>query len=209
MARKLRILLITAFALGIGLLPHMAAYASPPQLPPLNPPPPDFETCQPTGSGTVCHGDQPIVDPPQPFGLFCGTAAQPVELIIADTGSLAARRWYNAAGNMTNRYGHLRLQGTLTDPATGLAAGFTQNDGIHSSLAIAGDLSTETEVWTGDVRFTLPGGGVLLRDVGRDVLHADGRELLSGVHQLYDYFVLGDHSVLAPLCAALGSPGTP
>lgn len=189
-------------------LPVSQAFADPPSLPPLNPPPPSFETCRATGGGAICQGEVTFTDPPAPSGLVCGTDAQPVELVIADTGSFAGTRWYNADGNVTRLWGRLRLQGAVTDPATGLAANFVQDNGIHTSLTVPGNLSIGIETWTGDLRVFLPGAGVLLRDMGRSVLGSDGSDLETGRHELAEYFG-GDHSVLAPLCAALGSPGTP
>jgi hypothetical protein len=142
--------------------------------------------------------------------VFCGPAEHPVELLVEQgTDSVQLTRYYNTAGNLTRRFRHEEWQATVLNPATGLTAPTTQIAQFIATLAVPGDFSTATEQLTGAGRIYLPGGGVLMREMGREVVGPDGNDLfLSGQHQLNEYFN-GDHSVLAPLCAALGSPGTP
>jgi len=53
------------------------AFAAPPTVEELNPPPPDFLTCKPTGAGTICSGSfqEVKVSEPQP-DLVCGSGAE-------------------------------------------------------------------------------------------------------------------------------------
>jgi hypothetical protein len=194
----------------LSLLGNTVALAAAPSLPPLNPPPPAFETCQATGDGAICRGEQGVYSAEfGPVGLFCGTAANPVELQIGQfSESERFTRYYNRAGDLVRRTFHDQNGGTVLNPATGLTALTTQVMNATDSLAVPGDFSTATNQGTGVVKFWMPGGGVLLRDVGREVIGPDGNDIASGVHQLGMYFS-GDHSVLGPLCAALGTPGTP
>src|SRR5690348_15088528 len=107
MARKLRTLLAIVFLAGIALLPPAAVFADPPGLPPLTPPAPPYYTCQATGAGPMCRGEQHFVDsPPAPSGLVCGTTAHPVELLIDGTDNFRRTRYYNTDGYLTRRSTH-------------------------------------------------------------------------------------------------------
>jgi hypothetical protein len=210
MVRPFRTLLAIVFLAGIALLLPVAAFADPPVLPPLHPPPPGNYTCQPTGAGPICR--KISVDHLQNWapGLVCGTAAHPVELLVDGTDNFRFTRYYNTAGYMTQRFVHEDFQATIRNPETGLSARNTQVSEFIDTLAVPGDETTTTFQQTGVVKFFLPGSGVLMRDVGREVVGPDGNDVFSaGQHQISIYFGTGDHSVLGPLCAALGSPGTP
>jgi hypothetical protein len=61
MARKLCALLALVFLAGIALLPPSGAFAAPPVLPPLNPPPPAFLTCRAVGNGAICEGTRNLI----------------------------------------------------------------------------------------------------------------------------------------------------
>jgi hypothetical protein len=210
MARTFRTLLAIVFLAGIALLPPAAAFADPPSIPPLTPPAPSYYTCQATGAGPVCRGS--VVDENVSYstGAFCGTAEHPIELLIEqETDRLQLTRYYNTAGYLTRRFSHLESQNTILNPETGLTAPGTQIAEFIATLAVPRDFATASEQQTGAGKFYLPGAGVLLREMGREVIGPDGNDLaLSGQHQIGEYFS-GNHAVLAPLCAALGSPGTP
>jgi hypothetical protein len=206
-------------ALAISLVAVLAtapvsqALADPPSLPPLNPPPPGFLNCRPTGNGAICEGTRQLTDDPAPTGIFCGTPNNPVELIGADIVNQRATRYYNRDGNLTLRVIHEDIQGTITNPVTGLAANIEAHGTRNHEPAVPGDLSTFTERSTGTTRFYLPGAGVLVHDAGLSIIVFSGDEAFiqreEGQHDQDDYFGLGDTSVMAALCAALGSPGTP
>jgi hypothetical protein len=211
MTRKPRTLLLIAFLSGITLLAPRAAFADRPGLPPLTPPPPDFETCRATGAGAICQGRRQFTEDGGPAGIFCGTSANPIELIATpDIATQRATRYYDRDGNLTRRVLHEDFQGTIINPATGLSVRTNQLDTLTDDLAVPGDLSAFTETSTGTLRFYLPGGGVLVHDAGLSIIGPDGtifRE--EGQHDLDAYYGQGDRSVMTALCAALGSPGTP
>jgi hypothetical protein len=210
MVRMFRTFFAISTVAWLAVLGDAAALAAPPVLPPLTPPPPSFETCRATGNGAICEGSVVFGPDSGPSGMICGTAANPVELIISGQDSWRVTRYYDSAGNLTREVIHEHAVGILTNPVTGRTATATQIAAIINTLAVPGDFATVTFQQTGVVKFYLPGGGVLLRDVGRDVIVlASGNDIASsGQHQLGAYFS-GDHSVLEPLCAALGTPGAP
>src|ERR671932_2334582 len=100
-------------------------------------------------------------------------------------------------GAMSRRCGDYSLS------ANSLSANATQIGVFVDTLATPGDFSSATTVLTGLVKFSLPGGGVLMRDVGRSVFNEETTFGESGQHQLDQYFA-GGHSVAEKLCAALG-----
>jgi hypothetical protein len=128
-------------------------------------------------------------------------------LLIDGTDNFRRTRYYNTDGYLTRRSTHEDFVGTVYDPETSRTLQTTQIADFTDTLAVPGDLDSATFQQTGVVKFFLPGAGVLLRDVGREVVGPGGDDLgQSGQHQLNAYFD-GAHSVLARLCAALGSPG--
>src|SRR5690242_14039369 len=74
---------VVCLVAAIAVVPASQAYADPPSLPPLNPPPPAFETCRATGNGAICEGTRQLTDDPAPTGILCGTANNPIELIAS------------------------------------------------------------------------------------------------------------------------------
>lgn len=210
MACTFRTLLAIVFLAGLALLPPAAAFADPPTLPPLTPPPPGFESCRAVGNGAICEGRRQFPEPPVPKGIFCGSAEQPIELIESDVVDQRATRYYDRAGNLTRRVFHEDFEGTLTNPVTGLAVPFDQLNTLRDDLVVPGDLSRFTETSTGTTRYYLPGAGVLVHDAGLSISGPDGVIFWEeGQHAIDAYYGQGDHSVMAALCAALGSPGTP
>lgn len=209
MKRMVRTFYVVAMLGWLALAGNAPALAAPLGSSSLTPPPPSFLTCRATGQGTICEGSITFGPGSGPSGFFCGTAAHPVELISSGQESWRLIRYYDSAGNMTREILHLEADGALTNPVTGLAARATQTAQIINTLAVPGDPASLTFQQSGVVKFYLPGGGVLLRDVGRGVTAPNGSTLASSGQHQFDAYFSGDHSVLAPLCAALGSPGTP
>lgn len=193
-------------------LPASRALGGAPTLPPLNPPPPPFLTCRATSSGAICEGTRQLTDDPAPVGILCGTPNNAIELIGTDTVNQRATRYYNRDGNLTLRVIHEDIQGTITNPVTGLSANIEAHGTRNHEPAVPGDLSTFTERSTGTTRFYLPGAGVLVHDAGLSIIVFSGDEAFiqreEGQHDL-DAYGQGDRSVMAALCAALGTPGTP
>jgi hypothetical protein len=209
MTRIVRLLFAVSVSAWLAVVTAASTLAAPPTLPTLNPPPPAFLTCKATGGGTICSGTT-VLSFDGPSGLFCGTTANPIELLIVD-GHTNVRliRFYDADGNFVGRHRLEQTEATVLNPVTGLTILTTQIAVFSSSFGTPGDWDTETVTQRGVVKFYLPGAGVLLIDVGRAVIPQDP-SLFSetGQHQLDQYFG-GDTSVLEPVCEALGSPGTP
>jgi hypothetical protein len=199
---------LAAALICLSLWENPAARAAAPHLPPLNPPPPAFETCGATGDGVICRGAQDgSFEEFVPLGLFCGTAANPVELQIGHfSQSDEFTRYYNTADDLVRRTLHGHSAGTVLNPATGLTALATQVAATTDIPAVPGDLSTATSQARGVVQLRMPGGGVLLRDVGREVIGSDGNDIVaSGVHQLGMYFS-GDHVLSWGRCVPRSAP---
>lgn len=201
--------LFSYLLLGTGALLAVAAIAGPPVLPTLNPPAPSFYTCSATGSGAICRGQNVEMLDAEPTGIICGTPQNPIELLETSTSTLSATRYYDSAGNLTRRFRYTRMEGTITNPATGITAKLSGRTDLIDTLAVPGDLSTATTQQTGPAQISLPGHGVLLLDTGRIVFDPDGNAVSTSGHlALFNYFN-GNTAEAARLCSALGSPGTP
>ena len=209
MTRIARLLVAVSVSAWLGVVTAASTLAAPPTLPTLNPPPPAFLTCMATGGGVICSGTT-VLSFDGPLSLFCGTTANPIELLAVDGHTnVSLIRFYDEDGNFVGRHRLEQTEGTVLNPVTGLTVLTTQVAVFSSSFGTPGDFDTETTTQRGVVKFYLPGAGVLLIDVGRAVIPQDP-SLFSetGQHALDEYFG-GDTSVLEPLCEALGSPGTP
>jgi len=190
---------------AVAIVP--GAFAAPPAAEELNPPPPDFLTCKPTGAGTICSGSfqEVKVSEPQPE-LVCGSGAE--AFVIHDNAVLDARatRWYDADGNLTRRVIAERWQPAFwSNPLTGKTVPYTQTDKITDVLAVPGDFGSATETTVGENIYTDPATHKkVLRSVGRSVFGADGTlEFRSGKQPFLDAFLDGDMSVFDGVCAAL------
>jgi len=167
-------------------------------------PPASFNAvCFRDGSHIRCDlafSDPDVVDASS--GIVCdGT-----ELLVSQSRSVVGKRFYDADGNLLQRHFRESLDGTFSNPDTGLGALWTQHDTVISNLAVPGDTATGTEAVSGlDSRVWLPGGGTILTDAGRFVVDVAADEVvkISAHHPFDEYFRLGDPAALAPLCAAL------
>lgn len=170
----------------------------------LNPPvPAAFNAdCFRVGNHISCDlafSDPDVVD--EPSGIVCdGT-----ELRIALSRSVVGTRLYDARRNLLQRHFRESLNGTFTNPDTGLVALWTQHDTVIHNLSIPGDDTSGIEHVSGlGTRIWVPGGGTILSDTGTMITNTAGDVLsLSGHHPFFDYFALGDDSALASLCTAL------
>lgn len=171
----------------------------------LNPPvPAEFNaTCLDVGNHISCNlafSDPDVVD--EPSGIVCGAT----ELLFSQTRSVVGKRLYDADGNLLQRHFRESLDGTFTNPDTGLVALWTQHDTVIHNLAVPGDITSGTEHISGlETRAWLPGGGTIITDAGTLIFPeaTDGVLKASGHHPFLDYFAFGDTSAVAPLCAAL------
>jgi hypothetical protein len=185
-----------------------AALAAPPATDELNPPPPSFLTCTPTGTGTICKGARHLVEEPVDTEIECGSGADAFH--IYDQGEILQRaiRWYDADGNLTRRVIFERWKPAWwSNPLTGATVPYTQTNKITAVLAVPGEFDSATETIVGETIWTDPETHKkVLRSVGRQVIAADGTvEFRSGHQPFLDAFVDGDMSVFDAVCAALAS----
>ena len=170
----------------------------------LNPPPPaEFNpVCFQAGAHVICDlafSDPDITD--EPSGIVCdGT-----ELLFSQSRDVVGKRFYDSNGDLLRRHFHASLEGTYTNPDTGLVALWTQRNTEDQVLAVPGDLGTGTTRISGSVRIWSAGGGTILTDTGVAVFDDATGEMLhqSAHHPFDDYFLFGDEAALAPLCDAL------
>jgi hypothetical protein len=212
MTRIVRVLFAVTVSVWLAVVTAASTLAAPPTLPTLNTPPsiPAWLTCKATGEGAICSGTTVLSIEDGPSGLFCGTTANPIELLGVDGHTnVDLVRFYDADGNFVGRHRLEQTVATLLNPMAGLKILTTQIAVFSSSFGTPGDFDTVTDTQRGVVKFYLPGAGVLLIDVGRAVIVQDSLFSESGQHQLDQYFLGGDSSVLERVCEALGSPGTP
>ena len=190
-------------AVALALAP--AGLAGQPVTQPLNPPPPDFETCKATGTQTLCQGARTLPPyGPDDTGIACGSGSSAFDMFDSGVESQVAIRYYDADGNLTRRVIHETYDSAFSDPLTGASVPYYQKNNITDMLAVPGDFGSATETVTGEVNFTVPGLGAVLLNAGRIVTAPDGTiEFSSGPQGFEDYFN-GDMSALDGLCAALG-----
>lgn len=207
----LRRTILAAAVLGtLALIPHATAFAGQSVDPGTLNPPPFGAACMAVGNGangTICKVIFNVLDPEGPSGIVCGSGAQSVELLSSDSGVRVGTRFYNQDGNLTRRLVRQDVTGTFTNPATGLTASFVTRVNWINELAVPGDFSSATQANDGATRVSLPHGGTILVDAGREVDAPDGTPLSdAGQHPFTAYYVFGDSSAIEPLCAALGTP---
>jgi hypothetical protein len=171
----------------------------------LNPPPPPSynPVCSDVGDHIACSitfSDPDIVD--EPSGIVCdGT-----ELLITQSRSVVGTRLYDADGNLLQRHFRETLNGTFTNPDTGLFAWWAQHDTVIHDLSVPGDSTSGSEHVSGAfTRAWLPSGGTIINDAGNAIFDEATGDVLkeSGNHPFIAYFAFGDSAAIAPLCAAL------
>lgn len=174
----------------------------------LNPPPPPAlnPVCEKSGFGTLCTVN--FSDPPfaGDSGLACGSGANAFEVFQFSTRSVQGKRFYDQNGNLLERHFREYLAGTFSNPLSNKAVTFSGSITHVHVLAVPGDPTSGTEILTGGVRYHLQNGGIVLVDVGRTILAADGTILNeTGQHPFDEFFVFGDTAALQPLCDALAN----
>jgi hypothetical protein len=174
----------------------------------LSPVPPSFYACSPDGAQTICRGTTVGTDS-GPWGVYCGSDDTPVQLFSTATETNHQTRYYDADGRLTREVERYVVEQTILDPATGLTAQGSQVASVTAHLDTPGDLSTGIRSIRGVARFSMPGSGTLFIDVGRQLFTADGTTTWEAGKHPIEQFLGGDPAVMAELCAALGSPGTP
>jgi hypothetical protein len=201
-----------AAVVAIGLLavvpcaPTFAAHAVDPST--LDPSPFDISPpgaliqCQATGQGTTCNGTAPV-NYSFPDGLFCNG----VELVETATGSGTLTMWYDQTGSITGINNHWDKGGpgtTLSDPATGQAVPFSAHYTFSVTFPTPADFGTAIRTTNGQLyNVTLPGGGLILHDVGTRMLGPDGLMFEGGPGDVLA--ARSGDGVIPALCTALGA----
>lgn len=205
MSRFIPPVLVVAAALTVP----SAAFAGQPSTQALTPPPPAFESCQATGTGTLCQGTRTLVEDPVQTDLVCGSG--PTAFPIWDQGTVLQRaaRHYDLDGNLTDRLIHDRwIDAHWSNPATGRIVTYTQNSITKDRLAVPGDITSSTVTATGEtiLRAGTGTGAPVLIAAGRQVYNWDGSDLLSssGRNAFVAAFFQGDSHAFDQVCAALG-----
>jgi hypothetical protein len=142
----------------------------------LNPPPPAWYTCRATGNGTVCHGNMNF----QHFGGFDGSCPQGFDILENGYSEETAARYYDRDGNLIRRVLHDVYPvgnplNVLYNSETGRSVPY-RTDGTESDdFAVPGDFDSITSRFTGNFyTVTMPGGGLLVHDVGVFTFGPDG-----------------------------------
>ena len=155
----------------IGALPaHVKAQTG------LNPPPPDFYTCYATGSGTLCHGK--VTD--EYFGGDDGSCPQGFDILENGYLNQTATRYYNSDGYLIQRVLHAIYpvgdpRNILYNSETGKSVAYRSDVTETDDFAVPGDFNSITARFTGNLyTVTLPGGGLLVHDVGVLTFAPDG-----------------------------------
>jgi hypothetical protein len=162
-------LVIATAGLAVAAAPA-AASAS------LNPAPPSWYTCTPTGSGTVCHGTMSFED----FAGFDGTCPQGFNILENSHKNETGTRYYDRDGNLIRRVLHDIYPvgnplNVLYNSQTGTSVPYRTDLTETDNLAVPGDFSSATTRITGNLyTVTLSGGGMLVHDVGNFTFAPDG-----------------------------------
>jgi hypothetical protein len=190
---------------GLAVVP--AGLAGQPVTQTLTPEPPSFYTCKTVGAGVQCHGSRLQSYGPEDIGIGCGSGAGAFDIMDRGAFRQDAMRFYDANGNLVRRVIHENYSlGEFSNPLTGATVSYSQVDTITDVLAVPGDLASATETESGENIYRGADGQLAFMSAGRTVFGADGNlEFRSGPQNFLDYFVDGDTSVIAPLCAALGA----
>jgi hypothetical protein len=196
---------------ALALVPHTPAFAARSVTGTLVPTPPDDYTCQSVGNGSaaICRSHVSAYQPPDPWFGSCGTPGTDGYFQILESHSWTQdkTRIYNNAGLMTERIIHESDSGLLTNSVTGVSIPWSAHGTVRNVFVTPGDDSAYQETDNGQVfKATVPGMGVVVHDVGKVVIDAEGNLVFEGgPHQQLD-FLQGDATALNKLCAALSAP---
>ena len=172
----------------------------------LSPPPPSFLTCKAVGDGTICQGARTVTDPLSDNGFTCTSGGITFEVFNADQFNQHATRFYDRNGNLTARILFDEYSfGQFSNPQAGTVLPYTQVTNEKDTLAVPGDLSSAKSLITGEIIFKPAQGAPVAFQVGLVVTNPDYLivNFEAGPDDLNEYFLDGDPSALAALCAAL------
>ena len=164
----------------------------------LNPSPPDFYTCQATGSGAVCHGSHTGGH----VASFDGSCPQGFDLLEDAYSIETAKRVYDRNGDLVERDLHDRWphdpRNIIYNSVTGKSVPYWGSGSERDTFGVPGDFDTITARTAGNgYTVTVPGLGLLVKDAGRLDFAPDGSVIeIAGPKMLF----LGQ---VENLCAAL------
>lgn len=171
----------------------------------LTPPPPPYYTCKTAGNGVICDGVLSETYGPDDTGLACGSGAGTFDMFDQGIHNKHSVRFYDSSGNLTLLVRYDQFFSQFSNPLTGAAVPYHQNQKTTDVFGVPGDVNSVTETTTGEVNFTVPHLGAVLLNAGRTVFGPDGTlESSSGPQGFIDYFY-GNTAALAGLCSALGA----
>ena len=177
--KKLWIALVGSLALVLVTATSALADGQPlgpSELAELNPPPPDWYTCYATGSGTICHGKMTFEN----YGGYDGTCPQGFDILENSYKEETATRYYNRDGYLVKRVLHDVYsvgdpRNILYNSQTGKSVPYRTVGTETDDFAVPGDFDSITARITGNLyTVTLPGGRLLVHDVGVFTFAPDG-----------------------------------
>lgn len=165
--------------------------------PPLNP---SFTwTCQRVGDKTLCEGERHDAWDALNTGIPCGGGF----IYSTGTDERTLRRWGDAEGRALHTQGHARIRETLSlsPDMSGRTASAIGQFNDRYRYPVPGDIDSRVQTISGiDVRVTVRGSGVVMKDVGVKSFDIDDNLLFAhGQHDILDGF----DEAFAKVCAAL------
>lgn len=167
--------------------------------PALTPQPPDWYTCQSTGSGTVCHATVSS----QHVGAYDGTCPEGFDILENGHSQETGHRYYDRNGFLVRRVLHDTYPvgdplNVVYNSVTGKAIPYRADVHEDDTFGIPGDFASITANVSGNLyTITAPGQGLLVHDTGVFTFSPAGEILQDhGPKMLFN----GD---TAKLCAAL------
>lgn len=163
----------------------------------LNPPPPGFYTCMPTGGGAVCHGEHAD----SYADAFDGTCPQGFDILENGFRVERATRFYDRDGNLVRRQLHDNWPdlptNILFNSVTGKSVHYVSHGNVVDVLTVPGELSSLVSKSAGNAYTVTGPGGLLIKDAGLMITSPDGDVLEShGPKMLFT-------GATEKLCAAL------
>ena len=143
-------------------------------------------------------------------GIVCGSGANSFDIVDSGTAHKYGPIFNDQNGNFVKDILFIDTTGTFSNSVTGASIQYKSRSIEHDSYAIPGDFnSTFTAVTTGEMNIVVAGSGAVWQATGRfvDTFYPNGDETLDfyGQHDPAVYYFLGETSVAAKLCAALGA----
>jgi hypothetical protein len=167
---------MTRCILGPTIVAAALAVAAPAQgAVDLNPPAPDWYTCQATGSGAVCHGSHVAGHE----GEEDGSCPQGFDILEDAVLYQSAKRVYDRNGDLVERVLHDQWphdpRNILYNSITGKSVPYWGSGNERDTFTVPGDFDSIIARTSGNgYSVTVPGLGLLIKDAGRLDFAPDG-----------------------------------